>query len=258
MKKIIQAFVNSLSVKKDLSYYDDEEQIINNLKGLQSIIGYTFNDSSILKVALTHTSFFYNNGVKSIPVSEYERMEFLGDSILGLVISEYLYYKYPNKQEGFLSKLKSQIVSENYLSSKARSIRLGRYIILGDEEFRDKGYQKKSILSNMMESLICAIYLDSGYHEAKEFIINYVLKGYRLELSSDVHINYKSRLQEYCQLKYKQLPVYKVVSTEGPDHKKLFKVTLFVQGKKVGEGNGYTKKNAEQDAAKEGCLKLKI
>lgn len=238
--------------------YEEEKKLYNNLEGLQQTIGYSFKDPCILARALTHTSFYYNSDVKNVPVSEYERMEFLGDSILGLVTAEYLYSKYTDKKEGFLSKLKSQVVSENYLSVKAKHIDLGKYIILGDEEYKDRGYQKKSILSNMMESLICAVYLDGGYMPAKQFILTYILKDYKEELNSDVHINYKSTLQEYCQSKYKQLPVYKVISTEGPDHKKVFSVTVFIQGKKIGTGGGFTKKTAEQEAAKEGCAYLNI
>ncbi len=258
MKKIIKSLISSFTSKQVAIPKDYGNCVNNNLSDFEKIIGYTFKDVSILKIALTHTSCYYRNGDLSGAVSEYERMEFLGDSVLGFVTAEYIFSKYPNKKEGFLSKLKSQVVSENYLSVKAKAIHLGDYIILGDDELKDKGNNKKSILSNMMESVICAIYFDGGLRVAKKFIIEHVLTGYSEELNSDVHINYKSKLQEYCQSKYKKLPEYIVTSTEGPDHKKVFSVDVYINNDAVGSGQGFTKKTAEQNAAKNGCKHVDI
>lgn len=258
MKKIIRTLVNSFSNKQKGFPKEYGKCVKEDLSEFEKNIGYAFKDISILRIALTHTSCYYRNEELSGTVSEYERMEFLGDSILGFVAAEYIFSKYSDKKEGFLSKLKSQVVSENYLSIKAKAIHLGDYIILGDDELRDKGNMKKSILSNMMESVICAIYFDGGLRAAKKFIINHILEGYSEELNSDVHINYKSKLQEYSQSKYKKIPEYEVTSAEGPDHKKVFTIDVYVNDKLIGSGKGFTKKTAEQNAAKKGCKQLNI
>jgi len=227
-----------------------------DLKGLEQKISYRFQNPLLLEAALTHssTSMKNHNGQRSL--FEYERMEFFGDAVLGLVTVEYLFNKFRNKSEGDLSKLKSNIVSENYLSIRARKIDLGSYIRLGDDEFRARGYEKKSILANMMESLICAIYLDGGLNEADKFIRRIILRNFEKELLSEVHINYKSMLQEYYQSKYQRLPDYKLVSAEGPDHKKIFSVIVCFDNEQIGSGTGTTKKSAEQNAAREACAKL--
>ncbi len=228
-----------------------------DLSKLQKIISYSFTDQELLNTALTHSSVERTKNGSSKTI-EYERMEFFGDAVLGLVTVEYLFNKYPDKSEGDLSKLKSNIVSENYLSVKARSFDLGSFIRLGDDEFRTKGFDKKSILANMMESLICAIYIDGGLEAAREFISRHILKGYEKELLSEIHINYKSILQEHYQSEYQKIPDYKIVSTQGPDHKKIFSVVVTFNKEKLGSGEGLTKKAAEQNAAKEACNKLKI
>lgn len=258
MKKLIQILLKGFAGKKEHLHPDNGKSVAGELDTLQNRIGYRFQDISILRISLTHTSCYFRNGEHISTASEYERMEFLGDSILGFVAAEYLFTKYPDNKEGFLSKLKSQVVSENYLADRAKSIKLGDYIYLGDEELRDKGYNKKSILSDMMESLICALYFDGGLETAKKFILDYILSGYSRLLTNDEHINYKSKIQEYSQSLYRKLPQYKVLSAEGPDHKKIFTVKLYIKDEMVGTGKGYTKKNAEQEAAKEGCKKLNI
>ncbi|MBW6515895.1 MAG: ribonuclease III [Candidatus Cloacimonetes bacterium] len=257
MNKIISFFKNSLTRKKKDQTVSSFISRKTDLNKLQSTISYIFKNPQLLATALTHSSCSKHKNGHSKPF-EYERMEFFGDAILGLVTVEFLFHKYSDKAEGDLSKLKSNIVSENYLSVKAKTINLGSYIRLGEEEFKSKGYEKKSILANMMESLICSIYLDGGLEAARDFITNFILKGFEKELLSEIHINYKSILQEYCQSKYQKLPDYKTVSAEGPDHKKTFTVVVYLSNEKLGHGIGMTKKAAEQNAAREACHKLGI
>ncbi len=229
----------------------------NDLNKLQKTISYKFNDPELLKTALTHSSVGRTKNDSS-RAFEYERMEFFGDAILDLITVEFLFNKFRDKPEGDLSKLRSNIVSENYLSIKAKLINLGSYIRLGEDEFRTKGYDKKSILANMMESMICALYLDGGINAAKKFVFHFILQGFEKELLSEIHINYKSILQEYCQSKYQKLPDYRVVSAQGPDHQKTFTVEVSLNKETLGRGSGMTKKSAEQNAAKEACSKLAI
>ena len=257
MNKIISFFIEPFIKKSQDQSERPGRSKKEDLTQLQSIINYKFKNSLLLEAALTHSSCGKYKNDKS-RAFEYERMEFFGDAVLGLVTVEFLFEKFINKSEGDLSKLKSNIVSENFLSVKAKAIELGSYIRLGEEEFKSRGYDKKSILANMMESLICAIYLDGGLEEARKFITSFVLKGFEKELQSDIHINYKSILQEYCQSKYQKLPDYKTVSTEGPDHRKTFTVVVYLSNDELGTGTGLSKKAAEQNAAREACQKLGI
>ncbi len=255
MKSLLSRLLKPKAEKQKVLVPLQGKSLKTDLNHLQRTISYNFNNNLILEAALTHSSCgkCKNNKSKSL---EYERMEFFGDAVLGLITVEFLFERYTDKSEGDLSKLKSNIVSENYLSIKAQKIDLGSYIRLGDEEFRAKGYNKKSILANMMESLICAIYLDGGLEKARQFVRNYILKGYEKELQSEIHINYKSILQEHFQSKYQRLPDYKTVSAEGPDHQKIFTVNVSFDNEKLGSGTGLTKKAAEQDAAREACQQL--
>ena len=235
---------------------EEGKSLKGDLSELERKISYRFKNPLLLKAALTHSSTSTRNHNGQRRFFEYERMEFFGDAVLGLVTVEYLFNKYRDKAEGELSKLKSNIVSENYLSIRARKIDLGSYISLGEDEFRAKGYAKKSILANMMESLICAIFLDGGLNEARSFIGRVILRNFEKELLSEVHINYKSMLQEYFQSKYQRLPEYKLISAEGPDHKKIFSVVVCFDNEQIGSGSGTTKKSAEQNAAREAYTKL--
>lgn len=258
MKKLLSCILDSFQKKKDDQTFQSGRSKINDLKKFQKIIGYRFENPLLLESALTHSSVNSKKNGSNSSSYEYERMEFFGDAVLAFVTVEFLFEKFCGKNEGELSKLKSNIVSENYLTVKARKIDLGSFIRLGEDEFRTKGYDKKSILSNMMESLICAIYVDGGLDEARKFITKFILKDFEKELTSEIHINYKSILQEYYQSKHQKLPDYKVVSAEGPDHKKTFTVIASFNKEELGVGTGMTKKSAEQNAARQACIKLKI
>jgi ribonuclease-3 len=255
VKAIINKIIEYFNGKKISELYPKWEK---NLLQLQKKIDYTFRDDTLLKAALTHKSYLrrrYND--HKIP-SPFERMEFLGDSILGFVTSKELFAHHPDEQEGKLSKLKSKIVSETYLTLKANSLDLGKYLLLSQEELASGGTAKPSILSDSMEAMICAIYLDSGIASTSKFIKNYILKDYESLVTRDELVNYKSILQEYIQSKNQSPPDYITIGEEGPEHSKVFVVEVHIDKKLMGTGKGSTKKTAHQEAARMACQKLGI
>jgi len=217
------------------------------IKILEKTIGYSFKDLKKLRNSLVHLS--YIKGKKN-KLASYERMEFFGDAILGFLLAETLYKKYSKKEEGFLSKIKSMLESEKYLGEIAKRINLGEYLFLSNEEKRSGGKQKVSILSDAMEALICAIYLDGGIEKTRKFVTKVCLEEFEKEIKRDYLQNYKSLVQEYFQSKYQKYPIYKVVSEKGPEHKKMFLVEVLFDDKIYGQGRGPNKKSAEQSAAK--------
>lgn len=228
------------------------------LEELQWKIGFTFKNETLLHGALTHNSFLHRTDSEVGQNSPFERMEFLGDSILGLVVAKELFTRFPDQQEGLLSKMKSQIVSEKYLALKALEIELGEYIRMSPEEIRNGGKLRPSILSDAMEALICAIYLDAGMLKATAFIKKMVLSNFSNIINQEALTNFKSILQEYSQSRYQEPPIYKVVSEEGPDHEKLFHVDVYINNIVAGHGDGTSKKAAQQDAAKNACQTLNL
>jgi len=185
-------------------------------------------------------------------------MEFLGDSIIGFVASEYLFAEFPEYTEGELSKLKSKIVSRKFMAIKAAELELGEYLFLSSEAIASGGKKLESILANSMESLLCAIYIDSGIPAAKKFITDFLLTNYQEYTSQGDLVNYKSILQEYTQSQFQNVPQYKIIKEVGPDHEKIFTIEVAINNEIVGTGNGKNKKSAQQDAARNACKKLKI
>ena len=241
-------------IRKLLSLFNNKSSDNLLLQELQDKINYHFKDQTLLISALTHTSVS-----SSIQYgSAFERMEFLGDSILGLIVAEELFVKFPKYSEGELSKLKSQIVSRIFLTMKAKQIGLGNYIHLSSEAKESGGQNSSSIISDAMESLICAIYLDGYIQQARKFIKKIILKNFESAIKSSELINYKSILQEYTQSKYQSIPVYKIIQEKGPDHEKVFTIEVYINGKKFGVGKGSNKKETQQNAAKEACSILKL
>jgi ribonuclease-3 len=177
-------------------------------------------------------------------------MEFLGDSVLGLVVNEYLYARYPDRNEGDLTKIKSLVVSRQVLAKKAEEIGLGKYLLLSAGEVESGGRKRSSIIADAMEAVIGAIYLDRGLEPAREFIRKEILVGLHEITGAEEHINYKSLLQELVQGSRKVHPVYRIMSEKGPDHDKQFIVDVTISGKTYGRGTGKSKKEAEQSAAK--------
>jgi ribonuclease III len=255
LKKIIAQILEYFNGKRMPEAYPKWEK---SLAHLQKRFDYNFNDLTLLKAALTHKSYLRRHFNDHKIPSPFERMEFLGDSILGFVVAKELFSKHPSEQEGKLSKLKSKIVSETYLTLKANNLDLGRYLLLSPEEAASGGAEKPSILSDSMEALICAIYLDSGIAAATRFIKNHVLSDYEHTVTRDELVNYKSILQEYLQGRNQEPPKYETISEEGPEHQKIFTVKVIIGNKLSCMGKGNTKKTAHQEAAKAACQKLGI
>ncbi|AYE36554.1 ribonuclease III [Borrelia turcica IST7] len=205
-----------------------------------------FNDFDLLNTALSHSSYANELEQKSI---NNERLEFLGDSVLNLIITDYLYRLYPEKSEGELSKARSYIVSEDSLSSLARELDLGSYLLLGRGEESNDGRNKKGILADAIEAFVGALYLDSGFLKVSAFVVELFDVHIRLMFNRGDFKDYKSLFQEYVQKKYKISPSYKLAKEIGPDHNKIFCVELYVDDKFISNGKGKSKKEAEMRAA---------
>lgn len=210
---------------------------------LEKTIGYFFSRRDYLLIALTHSS--YANEMKINKCDDYERQEFLGDAVLELVSSDFLYKKYTDYSEGRLTKIRSSLVCEPALAFCAKQIGLEQYIRLGKGEEATGGRMRDSIISDVFEALIGAIYLDGGFEPARDFIINYVMDGCEDRI---LFYDSKSLLQEKVQASKKKLE-YKLISETGPDHQKEFVIEAIINGVSVGTGSGNTKKAAEQQAA---------
>jgi len=217
---------------------------------IEEKVRYRFREKDRLIEALTHRSILgeLKPGDERIT---YERLEFLGDSVLSLVTSDYLVRTYPEEDEGQLTKKKSLLVSTGVLAKKAEEIGIKEHIILSGSAEKGGVADQESVLTATLEALIGAIYLDGGLEEARSFVEEMVLGDIDESLEHHDHINYKSLLQEWSQAKYKRYPRYLVRSTSGPEHDKMFLVEVKVGGKIVGKGRGKSKKDGEQMAAKE-------
>lgn len=225
------------------------------LSVLEETIGYHFSNPAILEHALSHLS-FCNEQENLTPESSYERLEFLGDAILEFLISEALYLAFPNEREGGLTKLRTAWVNEKQLARMARLIDLGDYIRLGRGEAASGGCRKNSILSDVYEALVAAIFLDGGIEAARHFIAAQ-FTGLRYgPPDCEDNQDYKSRLQEQLQQNNYPLPSYRLLGTEGPDHKRLFQVEVASGSMVMGIGSGSSKKKAEQLAAREALIFL--
>lgn len=215
------------------------------MKKLESIIGHSFHDENLLLTALTHSSFA--NEAKEKRWQNNERLEFLGDSVLGLVTTGYLYHKYPNVMEGELTKMRASLVCEGSLCECARAIGLGKYLRLGRGEESGGGRNRDSILADAFEALIGAMYLDAGEQVARKFVHRFVLERKHDSIVSD----YKTTLQEIVQKNHGEVLSYRLLGTDGPDHEKSFLVEVLLNSNVIGHGKGHSKKEAEQMAAKE-------
>jgi ribonuclease-3 len=219
------------------------------VRSFQDKTGVRFNDIGLLRVALTHGSYVHEHpdtGLESMG-----RMELLGDSVLGLVVNEYLYASFPASEEGELTKMKSLLVSKPVLARRGRNMRLGYFLLLGEGEVDAGGRDRTSIVADGYESVIGAIYLDQGLEGAKKFIEDTLLREARRILADSKHMNYKSLLQEQVQGELRVHPEYRVLSETGPEHEKLFTVEVSVKRKVLGRGTGNSKKEAEQAAARD-------
>lgn len=225
---------------------------MSGLKELQEIIGYEFKQEGLLRQALTHSSYANEKHMKKL--SDNERLEFLGDAVLELASSEFLYQNYPKLPEGDLTKLRASIVCEPTLALCTREMDLGKYLFLGKGENQTGGRNRKSILSDALEAVIGAIYLDGGFEPAKKFIQRFILTDIE---HKKLFYDSKTILQEVVQGNYTEQLHYELLAEEGPDHDKSFLVEARIGEKVVGKGSGHTKKAAEQEAAYQALLLLK-
>jgi ribonuclease-3 len=217
------------------------------LQELESKISVTFLNKSLLNQCLTHSSYAYESKEK---IYDNERLEFLGDAVIKLVISEYLYNKYPTHNEGDLTKVRAVAISDDVLSGVSKKLKLGEYMLLGTNERRTGGVDRKSNLANAFEALTGGIYLDAGLGKARDTLLNALIPEIEKISNTDYMKDYKSALQEYVQKKKWGLPLYNVVKEVGPRHRKIFHIEVIIGGEKYGMGRGANKKEAEQSAAK--------
>ena len=224
------------------------DERLANLKNFQQTLGYPFNTIDLLDNALIHRSFVNENAALSC--KDNERLEFLGDAVIGLCLSDLLVRNFPDYAEGQLSKLRAYLVSEQSLAGLARKLNIGDYLLLGRGEESSGGRTKASILSNAFEAVAAAIYLDCGFENAYKFLENIFEPLVEEGIRSIVYRDYKTALQEICQDRFKETPRYTLINEVGPDHNKVFEIGLSVAGMITTTGMGKSKKEAEQQAAR--------
>ena len=216
------------------------------IKDLEEAIGYKFHNIALLQNALTHSSYANERWHNSLMSNE--RLEFLGDSILGMVVAEFLYRNFPDRPEGELTRMRADMVCEKTLASVANRIDLGRHLMLGNGEEQGGGRSRNSILADAVESVIAASFLDGGMEAARQFIQQFILV--EVPVTKLHNVDYKTALQELVQQKKNQVLSYTLVGESGPDHDKRFDVEVKLNGKVVGIGSGSSKKRAEQMSAR--------
>ena len=224
------------------------------MRTLEERLGYTFRDRKRLEGALYHSS--YANEHRSLGIHSNERLEFLGDAVLGLVTADYLFRKHPDLPEGDLTRIRAALVCEESLHEVAQSLDLGSYLKLGKGEEAGGGRQRASILADATESVFAAVYLDGGITAASELIHRVLLDVEREEVVEERRRDYKTLLQEHIQRKAGQELTYCMVGEEGPDHAKTFITEVRLNGAAIGRGSGHSKKESEQMAAKAALEKL--
>ena len=222
------------------------------IKELETAIGYRFRNITLLQNALAHSSYANERWHNSLMSNE--RLEFLGDSVLGMLVAEYLYRTFPDRPEGELTRMRADMVCEKTLASVANGLGLGAHLLLGKGEEQGGGRSRDSILADAVESVIAACYLDGGMDAALEFVKKFILVN--VPVAKFHNTDYKTALQELVQQKKNQTLVYTLVGESGPDHDKQFVVELTLNGESVGKGTGSSKKRAEQDAARTALEKL--
>ena len=209
---------------------------------LETVIGYTFKDPTLLQTALTHTSFANESRT---PIPHNERLEFLGDSVLSIVVADYLFHQWKDRPEGELTRARASLVCESALFEFAKEIGLGSYLRLGRGEERGGGRARPSVVSDAFEALIAALYLDGGIEAARAFLLPFLTEG------KTADADYKTQLQEVVQQNPEEKLRYQVEGEKGPDHNKHFTVAVYLNSNCIGRGEGHSKKSAEQHAARE-------
>lgn len=227
---------------------------MKDLENLEKILDIQFNNLNLLKESLTHRSYLNEN--PSWPVDHNERLEFLGDAVLELTVTEEIFSKFPDQKEGYLTSLRAALVNHYMLSKVAGEISLENKVFLSKGEAKEKGRAKEVILANAVEALIGAIYLDQGYNAAKEFVKKRILSRLDEIISKNLFKDPKSLFQEISQEKFKITPVYKILKEDGPDHRKVFWVGVYIENNKLGSGSGPSKQEAEEAAARDALQRI--
>jgi ribonuclease-3 len=227
---------------------------MKNRKEVEEKLGITFKDPKLLKTALTHRS--YLNEHRGMHLENNERLEFLGDAVLELIISSELFKKYPKKPEGELTAIRSALVRTESLAQESRLLGIGEHVLMSKGEEVSGGKDKDFILANLYEAVLGAIYLDQGIEVCREFVKRTVLKKLNRVIDQELFIDPKTRVQELIQAKYKVTPTYTLIKQRGPDHDRTFTVGLKVGKKLMTKGTGISKQKAEEDAARKCIEKL--
>lgn len=216
---------------------------------LETKIGLVFKDKELFENVFIHRSYLNEN--KSFFLPSNEKLEFLGDSVLSLITSVYLYRNYTTLKEGEYTEIKASIVRTESLAAAARSIDLGEYLYLSRGQDQERGRENMNILADCFEALIGAIFIDQGFEKAYQFVLKYLFTD-KLDyiIKHNLYLSPKSRLQEYSQAKFKVTPTYVVLAATGPEHKRLYKIEVVINNRKLGTGKGHSKKEAEEQAAK--------
>jgi ribonuclease III len=229
----------------------DDSQILS----IEKELGYSFHNRSLLLQSLTHTSHAYER--EGTKIEHYERLEFLGDAVMDLAVSVFIFDLFPQESEGDLSKRRASLVNEKQLTLLARELHLGDYLLLGKGEEQTGGREKDSILANAFEAVVAAIYLDGGWVPALDFCRRQFEDLLSVETSSEGYAqDFKTRLQEKAQELFKETPQYELTREEGPDHEKIFEFRVTLQGEVWGTGVGHSKKEAQQRAAEATLQKI--
>ncbi len=247
----LQSFLSKVFKSKT-----SQKKASSNLRKITRKLNYRFKDESILFKALKHRSYLTETGEERIHSNE--RLELLGDAVLGLLVTEFLYRRFPFKDEGTLTSFKSILVSRRCLSQFANEFGLGEHLLLNEAEEKSGGRRRASILADAVEAIIGAIYLDGGLDIARHFVETFILSNSDRLLSEGRMRNYKSILLEYCQSSNLEGPTYIIEEEYGPDHDKIFVISALVDSRKSGSGQGHSKKIAEQRAAKAALIQLNI
>lgn len=228
------------------------DELQHALADIEAKLQYTFKDRSLLTLAFVHRSFIN----ESREVAKHnERLEFLGDSILGMLIAEYLYRNLPTTDEGELSSLRSRLVEASSCVAYVQKLDLGKHLLLGKGERMNDGRGRESILADLFEAIIGAIFLDGGLNAARDFLLN----NFKAEIENIIKIpvsNWKAALQDYCQKQFQQMPIYNMIEETGPDHSKFFTIAVMLGENELGRGSGGSKKEAQQAAAADAWNRL--
>lgn len=228
-------------------------ELIKYASVIEKKLGYAFKDKKLLTLAFVHRSFY--NEHRDLVQEHNERLEFLGDSVLGLIVSDYLYHHLPTQAEGELSQLRSRIVEASTCAYFLQKLGLAEYVFLGKGEKMNEGRGRETILADLFEALIGAIYIDGGLEVSRQFFWRHFTLDIAHILKEPTR-NWKAELQDYSQKKYQKPPTYKVEKEAGPDHSKVFHVAVYIDNREMGKGTGASKKEAEQAAAQNALEKL--